>query len=302
MKKLLGCFVSLSVLIFSTSSVAEVLLRPMSTNKKCIGTIKLRGEITEEMASTVSSVINTRVNTPDCINESSRIVELDSEGGSIDVAMRIGNLFREYEFSVLMEDKDKCLSSCVLILASGVYRVVTRGTVGIHRPYFGSLEPHKSLDDIRKIQSKMISSVASYLETMDVSKKLVDDMMAVEPSEIKILSLEELNGYRLTGAPSSVDEQENAVSAYEHGLTAAEYRSRSQEAWSLCKKFIPRSLDKKSWEKFHSCNLSFILKIPEDSARRKHLTMLKECADLPSYPKSKRQQRWDCKRRVYLGN
>ena len=302
MKNLISCFAALLIFLLTSVTNAEVLFYPDSQDKECISRIKLQGEITRETTKAISSVIDKNINHPRCIEKVSRIFDLDSDGGSVDEAIKIGNILRENEYWVFVREQDRCLSSCVLILASGIDRYAF-GTVGIHRPYFSALDPSKSLDEIRKLRSEINLKISNYFDFMDVSKKLSDDMLSIEPEKIKLLSVSEMQEYRLIGKPASIDERDNAAFAYMYGLTSAEYRKKYQESYSICGKRYPLNDEAKfneNAEKRIYCQLSLVLGISEENAKRKNKLVIQTCGKLPKYPKSKRQNVWDCIRKIYV--
>lgn len=63
-----------------------------------------------------------------------RVVALDSPGGSLDAALLIGKDIRRRGLSTRVPTGALCASSCPLLLAAGIERVVERGgSVGVHR-------------------------------------------------------------------------------------------------------------------------------------------------------------------------
>jgi hypothetical protein len=64
-------------------------------------------------------------------------VYLDSPGGEVDAALKIGQIIRKNEWSVTVPGNSKCFSSCALIYIAGVWRMNV-GLIGLHRPYFSS--------------------------------------------------------------------------------------------------------------------------------------------------------------------
>ena len=73
-------------------------------------------------------------------------IKLDSIGGDVDAAMKIGRLVRQYEGFTSIEREDSlananCYSSCALIFIAGVRRSIVSpgGQLGLHRPYLASM-------------------------------------------------------------------------------------------------------------------------------------------------------------------
>lgn len=133
------------------------------------------------------------------------IVRIQSPGGDVIEAMRIGRLARKALLDVEPEYM-RCNSACALIVFSSAVNPDGDWGIGLHRPfydkqYFAGLSfeqaqaKHKALD----------RSVREYLIEMNVPTAIIDKMMAVASDEIVSLNLRqyrEENGIR----PPAVDE------------------------------------------------------------------------------------------------
>ncbi len=63
-------------------------------------------------------------------------IELNSQGGSIQLSIRLANLIRTLQYSTTVKSGEHCSSACVSLLMAGVGRTVEAGAyVGIHSPY-----------------------------------------------------------------------------------------------------------------------------------------------------------------------
>lgn len=160
---------------------------------------------------------------------------IDSAGGSVLAAMKIGRLLRQERMSVMVDGA--CFSACVFVLAGAVDRVVfPPGKVGIHRPYLVSVA-----SDARHEIESALRLMRDYLREMDVSAQLADDMIAVEPEDNRILSASELAAYRLVGVDPA-EKQQRAIdqevrdleAAKALGLDRREYNRRKSRAKLLC--------------------------------------------------------------------
>lgn len=145
---------------------------------------------------------------------------LNSTGGSVYEAMKMGRLLRQAKFDVLIESDGTCQSACVYLLAAGIDKKV-RGTVGIHRPYFGVAPNIDAGVSIKKI--KAIS--AEYFEDMNISPRLAEDMYSIEPKDMKILSHSELESYRLNKNDFVAEEQSAAQNMRSMGWSREQYES-----------------------------------------------------------------------------
>jgi hypothetical protein len=129
------------------------------TFKACILVIQINGEITDDtvtgLESTVSRVRNTAESSQYTFTFLS--VELNSPGGSVDAAMKIGRILRKEGPIVDVKKDALCLSACVLTLAGGATRGLD-GTIGIHRPYFEVPSGNVSSETIKSNYQQMLQS------------------------------------------------------------------------------------------------------------------------------------------------
>jgi hypothetical protein len=152
---------------------------------------------------------------------------LISPGGSVDEAMRIGRLFRQYTIKAyaplrLFDGRFElpgphgrgllcvggseciCASACAIIWFGAVGR---GGAVGLHRPHiddpaFRAVRPAEASVAYRR----MLDSVRKYLDEMEVPKQMIESMVATGSAEIRWADAEEDNVTR----PPSIAEWEDA--------------------------------------------------------------------------------------------
>nr|WP_167394928.1 hypothetical protein [Pseudomonas furukawaii] len=115
---------------------------------------------------------------------------LDSIGGSVAEAIRMGRLLRETGFEVMVPSDGLCQGSCVYLLAAGLKKTV-KGYVGLHRPYF------PEGDSARAAEASGRYSPAAYLKEMNIPLSLLDAMHSAEPTRMRVLTRDELDRYRL---------------------------------------------------------------------------------------------------------
>jgi len=161
------------------------------------------------------------------------MVLMDSRGGNVEESLAIGRTLRDRRLRTVVPRAGECYSSCIFILAAGVDRSVY-GATAIHRPYFYDIEKGKTVEEIRTARASQISRIATYLESMDVSLSLLDAMISVPPEEMRQLTENELQTYRLTGEDPSYEEYRVNSSAKLFNMPTAEYRQRHKAAWRKC--------------------------------------------------------------------
>lgn len=116
-----------------------------------------------------------------------RLVLLDSVGGDVQEALKIGELMRK-NFSTTYVNADKvCFSSCFLIWAGSVKRIVNESAkLGVHRLALASKE--SSINKTEKLTSPMLSIVDTYLRKNGIPSKVIDRMNETSPSDIYLIS------------------------------------------------------------------------------------------------------------------
>ena len=121
---------------------------------------------------------------------------LQSPGGDVEEAMKIGRLFRRYligaeaplgqVFTVARCNSNEecfCASACALIWYGAVERI---GQVGLHRPRtmdprFKTMAPA----DASVAYKRMLDEISRYLEEMEAPREAIDAMVATSSSEIR---------------------------------------------------------------------------------------------------------------------
>lgn len=148
-------------------------------------------------------------------------VELDSPGGDVYEAMRLGRFLRQNRATARVtffrfgrhatKEPHTCASACVLALAGASERFVVGGRVLVHRP---SLEIAPVGNLIEAAWRQMSKDVRAYLLDMNVPEALSDLMMRTPPEQAHALTYDELNQFMLS-ATDPVKEAEDTAAAAE---------------------------------------------------------------------------------------
>lgn len=162
---------------------------------------------------------------------------INSDGGDIDEAIKIGRIVRNNNLIVRISDNSSCLSACVLILAGGTKRYV-EGKVGIHRPYFSNMEDGLNSQQIRIKIDSLNARIKSYLNEVDIPISLLDAMKVVPPESMRILTYKELSSFGLTSNDATEDEKEVAEKSKFFNISSAEYRKRLAQVTPICEKYF----------------------------------------------------------------
>jgi hypothetical protein len=160
-----------------------------------------------------------------------RMLHLNSHGGSIDVAIALGEIIRKGQMHVIVNRGGECASACVLLFAAGIARFAY-GPILVHRPYFEA-----SLSSYKTTQGRMnaaATKMRDYLRLMNVSEALVEKMMAVSPEDARPLTIEEMQSLGLGYFdPVYVETRENSR-AVKLGMTKRQFLEKKRTTAAIC--------------------------------------------------------------------
>lgn len=149
------------------------------------------------------------------------ILNINSKGGNVTEAMKIGRWIRQVQGQVAVGFDSECFSSCIYVLAGGMRRWAL-GEIGIHRPFLIS----STTKDYGAVMRSVLEQSRKYFFEMNIPEKLADDMFAVEPEYNKILSQQMLTQYRLDQIDIGLKEKQSIEEANRLGLSRQEYNAR----------------------------------------------------------------------------
>ncbi len=141
-------------------------------------------------------------------NPGVKFLVLDSRGGDVIEAIRIGELVRALRISTEVADRSLCASSCFFIWMNGAYRVSVAensrsgsGPVGLHRPFL--VNPTNSEGSLQ-LQSKIMLEVRNYLEKNLIPRRLIDIMLTRPSNDIYWLTWNDIE--ELSPTPPDLEE------------------------------------------------------------------------------------------------
>lgn len=120
---------------------------------------------------------------------------IDSPGGDAEAALEIAETISNRAWRIFVRQEDRCYSACVFLLVSARERVVL-GQVGIHRVY-PSESAAATTEELARDLEAIVARAKALMQRNGVSPSLVDDMMSVPSSDVRILSSEERDAYGL---------------------------------------------------------------------------------------------------------
>jgi hypothetical protein len=198
---------------------------------------KLSGTIRFEDADRLSEMVSAvakRVKEP-APDKIDILIVLDTGGGSVVGAMRIGRLLRAHGAVAFVENGNVCASACVFVLMGATQRRVSpAGQVEIHRPYTAVAES-VTVEERQHAYKLNRDAIRSYLDEMNIPMELLTAMENVPPEESRVLDDRELQAYRL-GRDDPVSEESRAASdAKRYGITMGEYYRRKARTETVCR-------------------------------------------------------------------
>lgn len=170
------------------------------------------------------------------------IINLNSPGGDVVESQKIAALVKAAYLTVWVGDGRKskpavCASSCFLIFLSGMQRYaigadvgdrwnwtrVNQGIVGIHRPYFSTVDGGPAS---QAKQENMMQSMRSTLRGEGLSQRLIDEMMEHPSNQIYWLSQKDLSS--IGQYPPGIEEELIAKCKYKRDLDIADLANQTQ--------------------------------------------------------------------------
>ncbi len=183
-------------------------------------------------------------------------VYIDSPGGDVQEAMKIGRFFRAFKYRVVVPKGMSCVSACVLVLVGAPDRMIdeeARG-IGLHRPHFPAEQfSQLNSDKAEAAQKEAMRAVGLYLEDMEVPDKMTEAIMATRSASVKMLSGPEL------------------VSDY-----GFEFRSPGYEEWLIAK---CGTLSDQEWSNLVGDASSHYISDGEREILRQRATVITECGE-----------------------
>lgn len=201
--------------------------------------VELIGEIQPSDAEALKRLIDSRISSTNKF----RWIYLNSVGGDVATAMKIGRYLRALEFDTNVEESARCLSSCVFIFAAGLNKLApSTSSIGIHRP-FGVATGLRSRDEVTKQFREMTAQVYAYFDEMNIPRSLPEEMLRIPPEQMRMLTFDETQQYGLNGKYPVEQELDDSFAAKRFGVSRQEYLARRNRALQTCTSLKPYSID-----------------------------------------------------------
>lgn len=162
--------------------------------------LRYRGRITAGFAGLVQRITWLA----DELDIGKRVLDLDSAGGQVEDAVRVGDFIAESRWTIWVREGSVCHSACVFVLGAGDNRLIA-GKVGIHRIIRMS-STASSRAELNAELRVVYDRVRDYLERNGVALAVADLMKAVPNRSLRLLTPEELRLYGLDGVNPAQDD------------------------------------------------------------------------------------------------
>lgn len=176
----------LTLLLFiSTSSISAVVYEKLNVTDsqgREIVSLRVEGDIQEYEEYELYKAIND-------INQNNHHVQFDSvvlnsDGGSMYSAIKMGAAIRGNHLSTLVQPNDSCASACVLLLQAGVCKIA-EGSVGLHR---AASDLDVDLENLPAERLREKRTLNQYLTSMNAHPQVLWYMTNTPHWSIKLLS------------------------------------------------------------------------------------------------------------------
>lgn len=247
MKNIAFClYISLATLmgVHSTNVIAQSatgkFIDPIEHLAKCTS-IQINGSITEGTLSEIKKMYQHNITFKEK-NKGTRFscppmkpdVWLNSLGGDVLSAIKIGRYIREKHLNTVVIKNSECASACVLILLGGETRRVI-GRVGIHRPY--SVKLSSSVQDSSQSFSDINRILKEYFRDMNIPMSVLNEMNSVPPESVRWLNTQQASKMHISGTDPVWQDYKDSLEAKRLGISKATLYKRRQITNRVCAKF-----------------------------------------------------------------
>lgn len=224
---MLGAFF---VLFFPSSASAEVVFERVKSSGKM--TLKISGRIDDNMFQYFESYLNHIKNKKIALHMNA--VQLDSSGGDLQVALKMGALIRQAKLNTFVDPVASCKSACVLVLMGGIERM-PYGQINIHRPALVNI--NQTMIET-KIEESIVTSqnlIANYTRDMGLSQNLADAINTTPNWASRSPEPIEMRRWGLEGMTQASEVALSLVAGSKFKMSKDQFDEHMQENWIRCR-------------------------------------------------------------------
>lgn len=173
---------------------AENLREPLRIELGSGGRLELEGVIQPGSADRMAEELRAR-------GEYVTTIALNSPGGVVEEALAMGRMIREGGYNTSVASGALCASSCPLVLAGGVERLVETGAaVGVHQIYTGQVTADQSAQALSDAQATT-ARIVRYLDEMGIGQQMWVHALETPPARLYYFTADEMLEYELATLP-----------------------------------------------------------------------------------------------------
>ncbi|HET8818819.1 MAG TPA: hypothetical protein VFM73_04680 [Xanthomonadaceae bacterium] len=170
----------------------------------CVAGGALRLHYDGKIAGDFDALVRRIVAVADDTGISNRVLDIDSSGGRIEDAIRVGDAIAESGWTVWVREDAVCHSACVLVIAAGDMRMIA-GPVGVHRMVrIGSAATSRA--ELNQELQAVYEDMKGYLQRNGAAVAVADLMMTVPNHSLRLLTADELDWFGLAGRNAAEDD------------------------------------------------------------------------------------------------
>ena len=170
----------------------------------CVDGGAMRLHYDGKIAGDFTALVRRTVAVADDLGIANRVLDIDSSGGRIEDAIRVGDAIAESGWTVWVREDAVCHSACVLVIAAGDMRMIA-GPVGVHRMVrIGSAATSRA--ELNQELQAVYEDMKGYLQRNGAAVAVADLMMTVPNHSLRLLTAEELDWFGLAGRNAAEDD------------------------------------------------------------------------------------------------
>lgn len=123
-------------------------------------------------------------------------VSFDSKGGDVYNAVEFGRLIRRLGLSMTQPWVNDCLSACAWAFLGGVERLASEGAIGVQHTFIIGQSDMNANEAVWAVQ-RLMAGLMRYIVEMGADLALPELAMRYQTHEIRYLTREELDAFRL---------------------------------------------------------------------------------------------------------
>ena len=184
--RLAGVFIVFLLAVASTAASAAEFRLVRDETQPDVPVLYMTGKIQKGDAASLSRLLKSNLKYGPSVTE----IWLNSPGGELDEAVRIGELIEKLGYTAIVPLGATCASACFFVWVGASARLAP-GDLVIHRPYFHMRDSSQSPSDFENAYRATNEAAALYLRQRNVPAYLIERMLQLSSADGYPLSSED---------------------------------------------------------------------------------------------------------------